>query len=122
MWALVTPEWWWIMAAWLTNKADFCIHVATEIEARREPQDPQDPTPEALTERYGEITDAEPEYRRNGERGDGVYMTHNVKRVELPDGSTKVTGWCDGCDPDNCCGCAHIETPVVPGYEPVEGS
>lgn len=96
--ALVTPQWWWVMAAWLQNKADFCVHVANEIEAKSQPQDPEDTSDRAR------------------------YMTHNVHRVELPNGDTKVTGWCTGCDPDNCCGCAHIETPVVPSYEPGEGS
>jgi len=41
---------------------------------------------------------------------DPTYMTHNVIRTPSDDGLTvKVTGWCTGCSPDNCCGCCHIE-------------
>lgn len=118
MWALVTPEWWWIMAAWLQNKADFCVHVATEIAERSEPQDPEgdlDKVDEgyidAAVEQHNLDMGSEPEPLDYSERlaEDPHYMTHDVRRVELPDGFTKVTGWCDSCNPSNCCGCAHIE-------------
>lgn len=42
-----------------------------------------------------------------------TYMTHHVVRTPSDDGHTvKVTGWCTGCNPDNCCGCCHIEDVV----------
>lgn len=142
MWALVSPSWWWVMAAWLRNKSDFCVHMANAIEEAQVPQDPAPGEPgyvpraaataEALDERYGltekgwqeddpesdpdepwvSVSPTPPSYRSELE-SKGVYMTHNVVRRPSDDGlSVKVTGWCTGCDPSNCCGCCHIEDVV----------
>ncbi len=125
MWALVTPSWWWCMAAWLRNKSDFCIAVANSIEDTQGPQDSVEPGPTepgyvpraaktaaALDERYG--------LTKKGWQEDGGemlepphnpgYMTHHVIRTPLDHGkSVKVTGWCTGCSPENCIGCFHFE-------------
>lgn len=45
MWALVSPSWWWVLAAWFQNKADFCVHVATSIEDAKRPQEPEEIPP-----------------------------------------------------------------------------